>query len=593
MKRIKTGVTRSLQDKWTERSITSDYTDDRSSKWYRHIKISVLGHNDKMSGLHYEFNEHEVMFHFEGDFANANYLSLRRYVHKATSGIKNLIWQDQSGHAKCCCKFDDQHIFDDSTLFAELEKLMNIIDPIIDNALRVAPSLESLLTHHQAEAQDNIDNVLHRRSNENAAVRFVEGSFNDLMSVNLNIPSYQRNYCWDDSNIENLWNSLAAAEGEIHLGNIILQERNDEFDIIDGQQRLTTLSLFAMALGYKYSLPLLKKRIRSSESAKYIANAKYLIKGLCQRREKRINDLFEKSLGRPIKFGFLILAEGTGLDLAYTFFSSQNSKGLPLSDYDLLKAHHLQYITQESQARHLASKWDNLITKRNDENKPGCDLRDTLGKHLLRLRKWMRLDDIPSEGHFIRDEYVAAPVIAAIPPFGERFDFYEKIQGGTHFFAYADEFVEQYKAFIKTEVAIALSKILSYSTHRHYNDVMETLLFGYYLKFKTKYLPEAFFAISSILADDRYSSGYMRRKRLMEFAKNSRIIMMIDQATSPTFFLAEAINSIKINPLTLSDEEFNGRRLEFYHELRKGILRVMPLITEDSIKNKIVEAYEF
>ena len=68
---------------------------------------------------------------------------------------------------------------------------------------------------------------------------------------------------------------------------------------------------------------------------------------------------------------------------------------------------------------------------------------------------------------------------------------------------------------------------------------------------------------------------------------------MIDQAPSPPFFLAEAINSIKINPLTLSDEEFNGRRLEFYQELRKGILKVMPLITEESIKNKIVEAYEF
>ena len=587
MKRIKTGVTKSLQNKWPERSITSNYTDDSSSKWYRHIQISVLGHEDKRSGLHYEFNEHEVMFHFEGDFANANYLSLRRYVHKETSGIKNLIWKDQLGHAKCCCKFDEQHIFDDSTLFVELEKLMNIMDPIIDKALKVAPSLESLLTHHQTEYQDDIDNELFRRCNEKTAVRFVEGSFNELMSVNLNIPSYQRNYCWDDNNIENLWNSLVSAEGEIHLGNIILQERNDEFDIIDGQQRLTTLSLFAMALGYKHSLPLLKKTIRSSESAKYIANAKYLIKKLCQRRENRINDLFEKSLGTSIKFGLLILAEGTGLDLAYTFFSSQNSKGVPLSDYDLLKAHHLQYIPQEIQARHLALKWDNLITKH------GCDLRNTLGKHLLRLRKWMRWDEIPSEGHFIRDEYVAAPVIVAIPPFGERFDFYEKIQGGTHFFAYADEFVEQYQAFKKTEVAIALSEILSYSTHRHYNDVMETLLFGYYLKFKTKYLSEAFFAISSIIADDRYSSGYMRKKRLMEFAKSSRIIMMIDQATSPTFFLAEAINSIKINPLTLSDEEFNGRRLEFYQELRKGILKVMPLITEESIKNKIVEAYEF
>lgn len=597
MKRIKTWVTKSIKDRWKDRDVLSNYVDDSSTIWYRHIQISVLGHNEKRAGLHYEFNEYEVMFHFEMDYANTNYLALRRYVQKATSGIKGLVWQDQLGHAKCCCRFEGQEINDEPSLFKELERLMAVIDPIIETALKEAPSLDVLLTNH-TEKQDKTDSVLLRvNEGDENNVRFVEGSFHDLMSVNLNIPSYQRNYCWNDENIENLWESLVSADGEIHLGNIILQEKEDGFDIIDGQQRLTTLSLFAMVLGYPCPLPLLKKVMRSSLSVKYIANAKYVVKRLCQRRERKINDLFEKSLGKPIKFGFLILGAKTGLDLAYTFFSSQNSKGVPLSDYDLLKAHHLQYIPHENQSRHLATKWDRLVTsspsKKSDEDKPGGDLIATLGKHLFRLRKWMRLDQLPTEGHVVRDEFVAAPVIAAIPPFGESFDFYEKIQGGTHFFAYADEFVEQYKSFIRTDVAKALSEILTYSSHRYYNDIIETLLFGYYLKFKTKYLPEAFFAIASIIADDRYSSGYMRKKRLMEYARDSRIIMMIDQATSPTFFLAEAINAVKINPLTLSDEEFKGRRQEFYQELRKGIKRVMPFVSEDSIKNKIIETYEF
>lgn len=169
----------------------------------------------------------------------------------------------------------------------------------------------------------------------------------------------------------------------------------------------------------------------------------------------------------------------------------------------------------------------------------------------------------------------------------------KRFKGGTHFFAFAEKFVEQYQMFLKTDEAIALNDILSYSSHRFYKDVIETLLFGYFLKFKTSYLAEAFFAISSIIADDRYSSGQMRRKRLIEYAKNSRIIMMIDQATSPTFFLAEAMAAISINPLTLADEELQGKRLEFYNELRKGLLSILPLVTADSIKAKISEIYEF
>lgn len=597
MKRIKTRVTKSIQNRWPDREVISNYTDDSSSKWYRYIQISVLGHKDKIAGLHYEFNEKQVMFHFENEFANANYLTLRRYVHKATSRIKGLIWEDQLGHAKCCCKFENHEnpeINDDNSLYNELERLMSVIDPIIGNALKEAPSLELLLTQHTDNPGKSDSVLLNYNEKGKDYVQFIEGSFNDLMAVNLNIPLYQRNYCWTDANIEKLWESLSKADGDIHLGNIILQERNGVFDIIDGQQRLTTLSLFAMVLNYRGPLPLLNKTIRSSQSAKYIANAKYVIKRLYQRREKKMNELFEKNSCESIKFGFLILSANTGLDLAYTFFSSQNSKGVPLSDYDLLKAHHLQYIMRDDQSRHLASKWDRLVTSPASKNsKPGFDLMTTLGKHLFRLRKWMRLDELPTEGHVVRDEFVSAPVIAAIPPFGEKFNFYEKIQGGTHFFAYADNFVEQYGTFIKTDVATALSEILTYSSHRYYNDVIETFLFGYYLKFKTNYLPEAFFAISSIMADDRYSSGYMRKKRLIEYARDSRIIMMIDQATSPTFFLAEAINAIKINPLILSDEEFKSRRLEFYLELRKGIKKIMPLVTEESIKNKIIEIYEF
>jgi len=596
MRRIKTGVTNSLQNKWPKREIISNYNDDSKKTWYRYIQISVKEHNEKIAGLHYEFDEYEVMFHFEGDFANANYLALRRFVQKETSNIEGLTWQDQCGYAKCCCKYKDQNISDDDTLMAELERLMNLMDPIIERAMKEAPSLDLLLTQHHSIDCSEESVLVSDSQNCCEGVRFVEGSFADLMKVALKIPSYQRNYCWEDANIEALWNSLVNSNGDIHLGNIILQEKNGKFNIIDGQQRLTTLSLFAMALGYPYHLHLLKEKVKSSQSAANIANAKSVIKKLCQRRELKIRQIFADEHGKSIRFGLLVLGEKTGLDLAYTFFNSQNSKGVPLSDYDLLKAHHLQYILQDLQARHLAANWDKLVSAPashgSEDNEPGSDLKNTLGKHLFRLRKWMRFEDLSTEGRVIRDEFVAAPVITAIPPFGEKFNFYEKIQGGTHFFEYADKFVEQYKIFKNTDVAKVLENILAYSSHCYYKDVIETMLFGYFLKFKNKYLPEAFFIISSIISDDRYSSGYMRQKRLMEYARKSRIIMMIDQATSPTFFLAEGLNAIKINPLTISDDDMKGKRQEYYRELRNGIKLLMQHFSEDSIRNKIVELYE-
>lgn len=599
---IKTWLTNRLKRQWPERAVRSNYKDDSSSQWYRWIQVSVQGLNDKIKSLHYEYYQNPwdagVVFHFEDDYASSNYLELRRFVRKATAKFPDFEWFDHQDHANTGCWLKIQHLDSEEEVIAEFERLMGILDPIINAGLIEAPSLDLLLTSHNPTSRPNQLNVARIYNDcESSEVSFMQTDFQSLMTLPLNIPEYQRNYCWNKDNITNLWKSLAFSSGNIHFGNIILQEREGKFDIIDGQQRLITLTIFAMALGFKHPLPLLKCSLRSSQSVRNLANAKYIVKSLSQQRDKTLRDIFSEQSGRSIRFGILVLSASTSLDLAYTFFNSQNSKGVPLTDYDLLKAHHLQYILNTEQARHLASRWDRLLSQKpsqdSDKSETGMDLKIAIGKHVFRLRSWMRLNDTRKTDHFIRDEYVAAPIIAAIPPFGERFSFYEKIQGGTHFFAFAENFVEQYQMFIKTEVFKALNEILSFSSHRFYKDIIETLLFGYFLKFKTSYLAEAFFAISSIIADDRYSSGQMRRKRLYEHARDSRIVMMIDQATSPTFFLAEAMCAISVNPLTLADEELRGRRLEFYNELRKGVKSILPLVTEDSIKEKISELYEY
>ena len=61
------------------------------------------------------------------------------------------------------------------------------------------------------------------------------------------VPEYQRPFSWEDENFEDLVNDLSDADRsqEYFLGTIVLQRKDDNnnYDIVDGQQRLTAISI--------------------------------------------------------------------------------------------------------------------------------------------------------------------------------------------------------------------------------------------------------------------------------------------------------------------------------------------------------------
>ena len=68
------------------------------------------------------------------------------------------------------------------------------------------------------------------------------------------VPMFQRDYSWDSDEWDDLWEDiLAAMDGEDaepahYMGYLVLQSTNNkEFDVIDGQQRMTTLSILILA----------------------------------------------------------------------------------------------------------------------------------------------------------------------------------------------------------------------------------------------------------------------------------------------------------------------------------------------------------
>ncbi len=424
--------------------------------------------------------------------------------------------------------------------------------------------------------------------NENEVILEDRKILKDLFEDNaLSIPDYQRIYCWEEKHVHKLWNDILELKNgkTYHLGIIILHKGEDnKWNIVDGQQRLITLTLILQELGQK-TLPLLQAILYTQKARNYVAYNKWLIQNYVSQLTSEDKQLLVERIYNKLTFSVLKLNENTSLDLAYTFFSNQNSKGVPLSDYNLLKAHHLRFIKQEEQAKHLADRWDKLSSSSNEKL-----LVVTLGIYLFRLRKWMRKKVWDENAKYrMRDEFKSALTIPELPPFGEKFFFYEKIQGGSHFFAYAEHFVDQFKYFASTSEWKALENNLNGETHWRYKDIIATLLFGYYLKFGESYLTEALFCIERIISRHRYENKRALLYKMLEYAGTTEIVMMIDQATSPTFFLAETLDKIKRRPkieeLSAIQNRYQKCIKSLYRELsEKDIIEPIKLLIDNGEK---------
>ena len=140
------------------------------------------------------------------------------------------------------------------------------------------------------------------------------------------------------------------------------------------------------------NIQLLKESFDSVEAQRYVGYNRYIIETYLDRRcpdvEKRSKEA--ETILDIISFDVLILNDSS-LELAYTFFSTQNARGKALTDYELLKSHHLRFIPEshEAQQHHLAKMWDKLLVKSEREN-GDRSVSIILGIYLYCLRKWTK-----------------------------------------------------------------------------------------------------------------------------------------------------------------------------------------------------------
>ena len=225
-------------------------------------------------------------------------------------------------------------------------------------------------------------------------IQFTSKKVGELLKKgNLRIPSYQRPYKWNRKHIRNLFYDLRDAMGkkEYQIGSVILHENdendgNDRYlDIVDGQQRLISISLFLHLLddleNYKGAKQLLSATV-SGELSCYHASENYnewenLTQLVGENQAKDIcNFLLENCSVSVITMPQKRLSE------AFQLFDSQNNRGKSLEPHDLLKAYHLR--KEDTEDERIVEKWEQFVEDKD------LSLKELFDKHLFRMRRWSR-----------------------------------------------------------------------------------------------------------------------------------------------------------------------------------------------------------
>lgn len=83
--------------------------------------------------------------------------------------------------------------------------------------------------------------------------------FNDEKLALYNIPNYQRPYSWEEANINDFLNDIYSENDGYYIGNILFIKKsnveyshNITYEVVDGQQRITSLALIYLAISYSF-----------------------------------------------------------------------------------------------------------------------------------------------------------------------------------------------------------------------------------------------------------------------------------------------------------------------------------------------------
>lgn len=196
--------------------------------------------------------------------------------------------------------------------------------------------------------------------------------FNDENKCNYIIPIYQRNYAWGDDEISSLLQDIKNAceknkeqDKNYYIGSLVVYRRdNGDFEVIDGQQRLTTLTLIMHHLGKLSFRNVSFEHREESEQALSNLNSEKLPSNFSQALKtiKKIIDEWGNNKDKIVKFLLdkveIIRTEvPEGTDLNH-YFEIMNTRGEQLEKHEILKARLMKVLPTPIEQSLFAKIWD-------------------------------------------------------------------------------------------------------------------------------------------------------------------------------------------------------------------------------------------
>lgn len=232
-----------------------------------------------------------------------------------------------------------------------------------------------------------------------ARYKQIRSLFGGKRGVTFRVPPYQRGYEWDERQWEDLWldlNRINTHVDQHYLGSIILLERKagEIYEIVDGQQRMVTLSIIMMAIRDSPDLEdpndmriddiintyPANESERKLELADKEADDNYELiwEGDSEKAEGQVKKAFEYYtdqirdynseelhilLDNIAKYLRVVETMAKDTSLAYTVFQSQNDRGKEVSPEILAKARvhgAAEDLDDKVDQREVIGRWDHI-----------------------------------------------------------------------------------------------------------------------------------------------------------------------------------------------------------------------------------------
>ena len=198
------------------------------------------------------------------------------------------------------------------------------------------------------------------------------------------IPRYQRAYAWEDKEIVQLIDDINDSIGDYYIGSLVVAKvkgREERYEVVDGQQRLTTLYLL---LNYLVSHNGLEGEVGKTLSFDCRPNSNYTlehVQDLLSDEKSLIGDedRLEQSILNGLKAidqKFMLGAidvdafvERLKMVILYRievpehtdlnrYFEIMNTRGEQLEQHDILKAQLMRYLSNRCEQEFFARVWD-------------------------------------------------------------------------------------------------------------------------------------------------------------------------------------------------------------------------------------------